>query len=42
LSEPADEKELPLLQRIGWMALIWVMSVTLLGVISLALRWWLK
>jgi hypothetical protein len=34
--------EAPLLRRLGWMALIWAMSVTLLGVVSLLLRWWLK
>ncbi|HET9865366.1 MAG TPA: DUF2474 domain-containing protein [Steroidobacteraceae bacterium] len=32
----------PLLQRLGWMALIWAMSVAALGVVSLILRWWLK
>jgi hypothetical protein len=36
------EREAPLLQRIGWMALIWVMSVTLFGVVSLLIRWWLR
>jgi hypothetical protein len=34
--------EAPLLRRLGWMALIWASSVTLLGVVSLLLRWWLK
>ena len=32
----------PLLRRLGWMALIWAMSVCALGVVSLILRWWLK
>ncbi|HEU4590752.1 MAG TPA: DUF2474 family protein [Steroidobacteraceae bacterium] len=32
----------PFLQRVGWMALIWAMSVAILGVVSLILRWWLK
>jgi hypothetical protein len=31
----------PWLRRIGWMTLIWAMSVSLLGVVSLILRWWL-
>ena len=31
-----------LLKRIGWLALIWAASVAALGVVSLALRWWLK
>ena len=30
-----------LLRRIGWMTLIWVMSVAALGVVSLLIRWWL-
>jgi len=29
-------------RRLGWMALIWAMSVSLLWVVSLILRWWLK
>ena len=32
----------PLLRRLGWMALIWAISVCALGVVSLILRWWLK
>jgi hypothetical protein len=31
-----------LAKRLGWMALIWAASVSLLGVVSLAIRWWLK
>ena len=34
--------EAPLVKRLGWMALIWAASVSLLGVVSLILRWWLK
>ncbi len=34
--------EAPLPRRLGWMALIWAGSVAVLGVVSLALRWWLK
>jgi hypothetical protein len=33
---------MPLMKRLGWMALIWAMSVSLLGVVSLLIRWWLK
>jgi hypothetical protein len=35
-----DAASLP--RRLGWMALIWAASVSLLGVVSLMLRWWLK
>jgi hypothetical protein len=31
-----------LMRRVGWMALIWAMSVSLLGVVSLIIRWWLE
>jgi hypothetical protein len=34
--------EAPLIKRLGWMALIWAASVSLLGVVSLLIRWWLK
>jgi len=37
-----DSDEAPLLKRLGWMALIWAASVSLLGVVSLMIRWWLK
>ena len=29
-------------RRLGWMALIWAMSVAALGVVSLLIRWWIK
>jgi len=32
----------PLVQRLGWMALIWVASVLALGAVAYGLRWWLK
>ncbi|HEV8442897.1 MAG TPA: DUF2474 family protein [Steroidobacteraceae bacterium] len=35
-------KPAPFVQRLGWMALIWAMSVVLLGVVSLLIRWWIK
>jgi hypothetical protein len=41
-SRARDSSEPPLIKRVGWMALIWAMSVSLLGVVSLLLRWWLK
>jgi hypothetical protein len=34
--------EAPLAKRLGWMALIWAVSVSLLGVVSLMIRWWIK
>ncbi|WP_082431030.1 DUF2474 family protein [Novosphingobium sp. KN65.2] len=37
-----DADEAPLWKRLGWMALIWVGSVTGLGLLSLAIRFWLK
>ncbi|MEO8017360.1 MAG: DUF2474 family protein [Pseudomonadota bacterium] len=42
MSAPAGSDSAPLWKRLGWMALIWAMSVTLLGVVSLVLRWWLR
>jgi hypothetical protein len=39
---PRGSMEAPLVKRIGWMALIWAVSVSLLGVVSLLIRWWLK
>jgi hypothetical protein len=29
-------------RRLGWLALIWAAGVSLLGVVSLIIRWWLK
>ena len=38
-----DSKSEPTLgRRLGWMALIWAMSVAALGVVSLIIRWWIK
>ena len=34
--------EAPFIRRLGWMALIWAASVSLLWVVSLVLRWWLN
>jgi Protein of unknown function (DUF2474) len=32
----------PLWKRLAWMGAIWAVSVAALGVVSLALRFWLK
>ena len=38
----ARPEEAPLARRLGWMALIWAVSIAALGLVSLLLRWWLK
>jgi hypothetical protein len=40
--DATDATDAPLIKRLGWMALIWAVSVSLLGVVSLLLRWWIK
>jgi hypothetical protein len=37
-----DSPPSTMLKRIGWLALIWAVSVAALGVVSLIIRWWLK
>ena len=34
--------ERPLWHRLGWMAAIWLASVTVLGLVALLIRSWLK
>jgi hypothetical protein len=29
-------------RKLGWMALIWAVSVAALGIVSLLIRWWVK
>lgn len=31
----------PLAQRLGWMVLIWMLSVAALGAVALIIRWWI-
>lgn len=32
----------PLVQRLGWMAALWLGSVLVLGAVAYAIRWWLN
>ncbi|WP_082125026.1 DUF2474 domain-containing protein [Aurantiacibacter luteus] len=34
-------EERPLLRRLGWMAAIWLASVTVLGCVAWVIRFWL-
>jgi len=34
-------EETPLWRRIGWMAAIWLASVTVIGTVAYIIRWWL-
>ncbi|OWQ96349.1 DUF2474 domain-containing protein [Sphingopyxis witflariensis] len=38
----SETKERPLCQRLGWMAGIWLASVTVLGIVAYVIRLWLK
>jgi hypothetical protein len=37
VGEPAA----PLWQRLGWLVLIWTLSVLALGVVASIIRWWI-
>ena len=39
-NHPADER--PLWARLGWMAALWLASVTVLGLVALLIRTWLS
>jgi len=34
-------EETPLWHRVGWMAAIWLGSVTVVGCVAYIIRWWL-
>ena len=42
LSGSDEAQDKPLWQRLGWMLLIWLASVTVLGAVAYGLRLWLK
>jgi len=37
-----DSDHSPLHKRLAWMALIWVLSVSALGVVAMIIRFWLS
>jgi hypothetical protein len=37
----ASQPSPSLWRRLGWMALIWAFSVSALGIVAYAIRWWL-
>jgi hypothetical protein len=38
----ATDPSSPLWKRVGWMVLIWLSSVLVLGVVAGVIRWWLR
>lgn len=32
----------PLVQKLGWMVAIWLMSVGFVGVVAYGIRWWIN
>jgi hypothetical protein len=39
---PEGEPDIPLWQKLVWMAALWFASVAVLGAIAWVIRWWLK
>jgi len=39
---PQDTRRRPLWRKLAWFFGLWAASVTLLGLVSLMLRWWLR
>ena len=37
-----DPEQKPLIQRIGWMVLIWALSIAALGIVAQAIRYWIN
>ena len=37
-----EPEQRSLLHRLGWMALIWFASITVLGIVASVIRFWLK
>ena len=42
MARPENSSQAPLWQRLVWMAVIWLGSVTALGAVAMVLRAWLK
>jgi len=40
LDEP--ERPRPIWAKLGWLAFIWAVSVAVLGVVAMLLRWWIN
>ena len=36
-----EPEQRPLLNRLGWMALIWLASIIALGSVAMVIKWWL-
>ncbi|KEO89121.1 oxidase [Erythrobacter longus] len=42
MPRPDTKPQSPLWKRLAWMAAIWLASVTVLGVVAMIIRFWLK